>query len=85
MPNLERARAPLPLPHLFLTLFFDAVFLARPKLRDLRTETKCRKLMLGAFCEIPHSNKELMKESHTKDKGDIGLDREELARGGTSL
>ena len=53
MPNLERARAPLPLPHLFLTLFFDAVFLARPKLRDLRTETKCRKLMLGAFCEIP--------------------------------
>ena len=26
-----------------------------------------------------------MKESHTKDKGDIGLDREEQARGGTSL
>ena len=26
-----------------------------------------------------------MKESHTKDKGDIGLDREGLARGGISL
>ena len=26
-----------------------------------------------------------MKESNTKDKGDIGLDREELACGGTSL
>ena len=51
MPNLERA--PLPLPHLFFDTFFDAVFLARPKLGDLRTETKCRKLMLGAFCEIP--------------------------------
>ena len=25
-----------------------------------------------------------MKESHTKDKGDIGLGREELARGGSN-
>ena len=29
--------------------------------------------------------KELMKESHTEGKGDIGLDWEGLARGGNSL
>ena len=26
-----------------------------------------------------------MKDSHKKEKGDIGLDQEELARGGTTL
>ena len=30
-----------------------AVFLARPKSPDLRTETKCPKLLPEAFCEIP--------------------------------
>ena len=44
---------------------------------DLRTETKCPKFR--------HNSKELMKESHTKDKGDIGLDRKGLALVGTSL
>lgn len=38
--------------------FFDTtnryeVFLARPKSHNLRTETKCRKLLPEAFCEIP--------------------------------
>ena len=40
---------------------------------------------LKRFVRFRNNSKELMKESHTKDKGDIGLHREGLARGGTSL
>ena len=40
---------------------------------------------LKSFVRFHHNSKELMKENYTKDKGDIGLDREGLARGGTSL
>ena len=44
-------------------------------------ERECQRLM----CLMARRDIEIENESHTKDKGDIGLDREELARGGTSL
>ena len=40
---------------------------------------------LRPFVRFRHTNKELMKDSHKKEKGDIGLDQKELARGGTTL
>ena len=70
--------------------FFDTtnryeVFLARPKSHSLRTETKCRKLSPEGFCEIPPQKQSWGRQPPMKDKGKIGLDREELARGETTL
>ena len=90
--HLARARAPLPLPHIFYDttnrykpLPRFAVFLARPKSPISGRKQNVPYYCLKRFVRFRHNDKELMKESHTKDKGDIGLDREELAPGGTSL
>ena len=70
--------------------FFDTtnryeVFLAPPKLHNLRTETKCRKLSPEGLCVIPPQKQSWGRQPPMKDKGKIGLDREELARGETTL
>ena len=72
------------------TFFFDTanryeVFFARPKSHNLRTETKCLKLSPEGFCEILPKKQSWGRRPTMKDKGKIGLDREELARGETTL
>ena len=74
----------------FFFFFFDTtnryeVFLGRPKSHNLRTETKCRKLSPEGFCEIPLQKQSWGRQPPMKDKGKIGLDREELVRGETTL
>ena len=60
-------------------------FIVRPKSHNLRTETKWRKLSPEGFCEIPPQKQNCGRQPRMKDKGKIGLDREELARGETTL
>ena len=80
-------RAPI---GLFFFFFLDTtnryeVFLAPSKSHNLRTETKCRKLSPEGFCVIPPQKQGCRRQPSMKDKGKIRLDREELARGETTL
>ena len=91
--HLARACAPLPLLHM---LFWHDISLQTPTpvrsfslasevTRSPHGNKMSQNYYLKHFVRIRHTNKELMKDSHKKDKGDIGLDQEELARGGTTL
>ena len=82
-------------PTVFLLLFvcllffwhnkWYEVFLAPSKSHNLRTETKCRKLSPEGFCVITPQKQSWGRQPPMKDKGKIGLDREELACGETTL
>ena len=91
--HLARACAPLPLPHM---LFWHDKSLQTPTpvrsfspasevTRSPHGNKMSQNYYLKRFVRFRHTNKELMKNSHKKEKGDIGLDQEELARGGTTL
>ena len=91
--HLGRASAPLPLLHM---LFWHDKSLQTPTpvcsfspasevTRSPHGNKMSQNYDLKRLVRFRHTNEELMKDSHKKEKGDIGLDQEELARGGTSL